>query len=55
MPVQIVWSVAVTALIFATAKHTNYIFVEISFVQFYSSRTVDVEEIIINIYYYFGR
>lgn len=35
---------AVTALIFATAKDANYIFVEISFVQFYSNRAVDVED-----------
>jgi len=38
------WSVAVSALIFGTSKDTNYIVVEISFFQFYSNRTVDLEE-----------
>jgi len=35
--------VAVTALIFAKAKDTNYIFVDTSFVQFYSNRRVDMK------------
>jgi hypothetical protein len=42
--------VAFITLIFGTSTDTNYIFVEISFIQFYLNRTVDVEDIGVKVY-----